>query len=400
MMPLEGVKVVDLSRLAPGPYCSMLLGDLGADVLRVEAPPQFVSPVMGGGGGSSSGEESDAARRRRAHDAMGRNKRSIVINLREQAGREIFYRLCEDADVVLEGFRPGVVKRLGVDPETVAKINPRIVYCSISGYGQDGPYRDMVGHDINYISIGGMLGLIGRPGQKPAIPMNVMADYAGGGLMAAFAIVSALFARNSLGRGQYIDMAMSDGVLYLLAGAAGGVLAGGEAPQPGVGVLSGGVPHYDVYETADGKWLSLGAMEAPFWAALCELVGREDFKSLQYDRDRYPEIVEHFRMTFLQKTRDEWFEEMRTTDICVAPVYSLDEALQDPHNRARGMVVPVEDPQVGTVQHVGIGPKFSETPGRVRSIAPAPGQDTDAVLEQLNYAAEEVAALREQGIVA
>ncbi len=398
MMPLDGVRVLDLSRLAPGPYCSMLLGDLGADVLLVESPPQFVGR-RGGAAASDGSDDDPEAQRRRAYSALGRNKRSIVLNLREQDGRDVFHRLCEDVDVVLEGFRPGVVERLGADYRTVSAINPRIVYCSISGYGQSGPYRDIVGHDINYISIGGALGVIGRPGQKPAIPQNLIADLAGGGLMAAFAITSALLARERIGRGQYVDIAMSDGVLYLLAMAASGVLAGGEAPRPGEGPLSGASPHYDVYETADGKWLSIGAGEPHFWAALCEVVGREDFKPLQSDAARRAEIREHFTKTFREKTRDQWFEELKAVDICVAPVYALDEALADPHNLSREMVVEVEDPRLGAVRQVGIAPKFSETPGQVRSVEPAPGQHTDDVLDSLGFDGASIAALRERGVV-
>ena len=394
MMPLEGMRVLDLSRLAPGPYCSMLLGDLGADVLLVEAPPQLVSRS-----GAQEQAADEEAERRQAFNALRRNKRSIVLNLREQAGRDVFYKLCESADVVLEGFRPGVVDRLGVDYETVAKINPRIVYCSLSGYGQDGPYRDMVGHDINYISIGGALGMIGRPGQRPAIPMNVIADFAGGGLMAAFAILAAVIARQQSGRGQYVDSAMSDGVLYLLASTASGVLAGAGAPRPGEAGLSGAVPHYDVYECADGRWLSIGALEPHFWEALCEAVGRDDFKPHQQDRERHPEIRQQLERSFRSATRDQWFERLRGLDICVAPVLALDEALKDPHNLARQMVIEVEDERFGLVQQVGIGPKLSDTPGRVRSAGPRPGQDGRRVLEALGYTAEQIEALRAQDVL-
>ena len=396
MTSLQGIRVLDLSRLAPGPYCTMLLGDMGADILLVEAPPEFVTRT----GTPAPRPDDEVTQRRRAHNALGRNKRSIVINLREDEGRNVFYKLCEDADVVLEGFRPGVVDRLGVDYETVSKINPRIVYCSLSGYGQTGPYRDIVGHDINYISIGGALGLIGRPGQAPAIPQNVIADFAGGGLMAAFSITSALLARERTGRGQFVDIAMSDGVLYLLASAASGVLAGGDAPQRGEETLSGASPHYDTYECSDGKWLSLGSLEPHFWAALCEVVGREDFKELEYDRSRHPEIRAHFEQTFRTQTRDEWFAKLQTIDICVAPVYALDEALQDPHNVARNMVVAVDDPQLGTINQIGIGPKFSETPGEVKSIAPQPGANTDDVLASAGFAGAAIEKLRASGVVA
>ncbi len=396
MTALEGIKVLDLSRLAPGPFCSMLLSDFGADVLLVEAPPHLVTR---GAAAEPVEVEEEAEQRDLSHDALRRNKRSIVINLREDAGKEIFYRLCEDADVVLEGFRPGVVERLGVDYETVSRINPRIVYCSLSGYGQDGPYRLMVGHDINYISIAGALGAIGRPGQKPAIPLNILADFAGGGTMAAFSISAALLARDRIGRGQYIDLAMSDGVLYLLASAVSSLLAGGEPPRPGSGGLSGANPHYDVYETADGGYISLGAQEAHFWENLCDVVGREDFKPLQHEPERYPEIREHLAATFRQRTRDEWFEQLKETELCIAPVYSLDEALEDPHNRHRGMLSSVAGAGGEQLAQIGVGPKLSETPGHPRTVGPSPGDQTEDVLESIGYGAERIADLRAGGVI-
>jgi crotonobetainyl-CoA:carnitine CoA-transferase CaiB-like acyl-CoA transferase len=395
-MALEGIKVVDLSRLAPGPYCSMLLGDLGADVLLVEAPSGSVAPSGGGGG-----EEGRAAavQRRRAHNPLGRNKRSIVVNLKEEAGREVVHRLVRDADVFLEGFRPGVVDRLGVGYDRVSEINPRIVYCSLSGYGQTGPYRELVGHDINYISVGGALGGIGRPGSKPAIPHNTIADFAGGGLMSAFAILAALIARDRTGRGQYLDMSMSDGVLYLLASQTGGVLGGGPAPTPGQRGLGGGSPHYDVYECADGKWISLGSLEPHFWANLCEVAGRPDMLPYEFEVAKHDEFGEHLAQMFKTKTRDEWFEALREVDLCIAPVLALDEALANEHHRAREMVVEVEDAHFGRVPQVGVGPKLSETPGSVRSTAPEPGAQTDDVLSGLGYSREEIDSLRERGVV-
>src|SRR5829696_822276 len=227
MLALEGIRVLDLSRLAPGPYCTMLLGDFGADVLLIEQAGEGAerrrNPTRAGGPPSD-------AERQQAFNALGRNKRSLGLNLKSPEAREVFYALAQEADVVVEGFRPGVVKRLGVDYETLATRNPRLVYLSLSGFGQSGPYAPLVGHDINYISIGGALGVTGWPGQPPAIPMNLVADFAGGGLFAAFAILVALQARERSGRGQYIDMAMSDGVLSLLTSAASGVLAGGRPP--------------------------------------------------------------------------------------------------------------------------------------------------------------------------
>lgn len=399
-MALEGIRVLDLSRLAPGPFCSMLLGDLGADVLLVEAPPEQLPGRNAAGAGAPRPQGTPGqATRGQAHNALGRNKRSIVLNLRSDEGKEVFFKLVKDADVVLEGFRPGAVTRLGVDYEAVSRVNPRVVYCSLSGYGQTGPYSQLVGHDINYISIGGALGLIGWPDTPPAIPMNIIADFAGGGLHAAFAILAAIIAREKTGRGQYVDIAMSDGVLYLLASAISGYLGSGNVPTRGATMLNGANPHYNVYQCADDKWISIGSLEPHFWANLCRVVGREDFLPHQNNRAMHEEIASHLRDSFRSKTRAEWFEIMQQTDICVGPVYSLDEALADPQNLARDMVIEVDHPDHGKVRQVGIGPKLSDTPGSVRSTAPRPGQDTESVLSTLGYTAEQVAGLREKGAV-
>ncbi len=392
MQPLDGIKILDLSRLAPGPFCSMMLGDMGADVLLVEAPAGGkLAPAIVGRGGDFE--------KAAAYNSLNRNKRSIVLNLREPDAREIFYKLADTADVVLEGFRPGVVKRLGVDYDTLKERNPRIVYCSLSGYGQTGPYSQLVGHDINYISVGGALGMIGWPDAPPAIPMNVIADFAGGGMHAAYGILAALLARERSGRGQYVDIAMSDGVLYLLASLTGGVLMGGSSPGRGSTLLNGAVPHYNVYQCSDGGWISIGSLEPHFFVNLCKVMEREDFVPHQYDASKREEIQLHFKKQFLTKPRDEWFEVLKQTDICAAPVYSLAEALNDPHNRARNMVVDVDHPTFGKIPHVGVGTKLSDTPGSVRSTGPSAGQHTDDVLSTLGFDAASIASLREREVV-
>lgn len=388
MMALEDVRILDLSRLAPGPFCTMLLGDLGADVLLIEPPPQKLPPMSAVPPGSE------------AYNALARNKRSIILDLRDGEAREAFLTLAQSADVVLEGFRPGVVKRLGVDYDTVSARNPRIVYCSLSGYGQTGPYSGLVGHDINYISVGGALGMIGWPDEPPAIPMNIIADFAGGGLHAAYAILAALYARERTGRGQYVDIAMSDGVLYLLANAASSYFATGRIPEAGATILNGSAPNYNVYRCKDGGWISLGSLEPHFWANLCRVMERQDLIPHQYDGEKRDEVFAHLRERFKTKTRDEWFEILKQTDICAAPVYRLDEALSDPHNLAREMAIDVADGERGRVRQIGIGTKLSDTPGSVRSTAPAPGQHTDEVLASIGYDGGRIAALRQRGAVA
>jgi len=392
-MALDGIRVLDLSRLAPGPYCSMLLADFGADVILVEPVPGASAKLAGPSGASES------AQRAAAYNALARGKRSIALNLKEPEAREIFYALAKDADVVLEGFRPGVVQRLGVDYETIRALNPRIVYCSLSGFGQTGPYANLVGHDINYIAIGGALGVTGRPGTPPAIPINLIADFAGGGLFAAFAICVALLARDRTGEGQYIDMAMTDGVLSLMTMAFTQYFANGTIIRPGEYLLNGGVPWYDTYQCADGRWFSIGSIEPHFYEALCRVLGCEEFLGRQYDASSYPAMRERFAAVFRTKTADEWMEIMSQHDICAAPVLEMDRVVQNPHNLARNMVVEVDSP-VGPVKQIGVAPKLSKTPGHVRHAGPVLGQHTEAILTELGYAPERIAELRERRVIA
>jgi crotonobetainyl-CoA:carnitine CoA-transferase CaiB-like acyl-CoA transferase len=383
-MPLTGIRVVDLSRHAPGPYCTMLMADLGADVVVVEEPP---------GVGRRVDREMGVSERTKAFLPMGRNKRSIALDLKDESMREALLRLIEGADVVVEGFRPGVVRRLGIDYESVKHRNPRIVYCSISGYGQTGPHASLPGHDLNYISLAGTLGMIGSPGRAPSIPMNVLADFAGGGLFAAFSILAAVIARERTGAGQYIDMAMSDGVMSLACLAASDYFASGIPPRPGEHYLNGAYPCYSVYATADDKWLSVACMEPWFWKNLCQVLGCEEYTAEQFNPDKFPEMFDFLRRKLKQKTRDEWFAELREQEICATPVYGLDEALEDPHNRARGMIAEVEHPEYGRIPQIGIAPKFSETPGSVRTPAPKPGEHTEEILGEAGYSSEEIAHL-------
>ena len=297
-MPLTGIRVVDVSRYAPGPYCTMLMADLGADVVIVEAPP---------GVGRHVGEEMGVSERNKAFLPMGRNKRSVALDLKDEAMREAFLRLAEGADVVVEGFRPGVATRLGIDYQAVKARNPRIVYCSITGYGQTGPNASLPGHDLNYISQAGILGAIGWPGQPPSIPLNILADFAGGGLFAAFAVLAALVSRQQTGVGQYIDMAMSDGAMSLACLAASDYFVSGTPARPGEYFLSGAYPCYNVYATADDEWLSVACTEPRFWSNLCRVLDCEEYVEDQFNPDKFPDMFAFLRRKFREKTRDEWF---------------------------------------------------------------------------------------------
>ena len=390
---LEGIKVVDLSRMAPGPFCTMALGDLGADVIRVEEP----------GGGRMARERGTGTaqaeiERRAAFNALNRNKRSIALNLKHSDAQGLLHRLVEDADVFVEGFRPGVVSRLGCDYETLKEINPRLVYCSLSGYGQDGPYADLVGHDINYISVGGALGVIGASEGPPIIPYNIIADYAGGGFHAAMAILAALMARQHTGRGQYVDIAMSDGVAYMLASLMSEYFATGAVPTRGEMGLNGGAPYYNVYRCKDGGYISVGCIEPWFWSALCQALGREDLIGGQFEPDRAAYVRSELESVFTTKDRDEWWELLSgRPNIAVAKVSPLDEVVVDIQNVHRKMVVDVGEVDGRPVQQVGIGPKLSETPGSIRSLGATVGQHTEEVLSEMGYSCGEIAALRESG---
>jgi crotonobetainyl-CoA:carnitine CoA-transferase CaiB-like acyl-CoA transferase len=390
--PLDGLRVLDLSRLAPGSYGTMILGDLGADVLIIEAPQGMISPVQ-------RPVPPDAAKRE-AHAPLRRNKRSMVLNLKEPAGREVFHRLVREADVVMEGFRPGVMRRLGCDYETLAPINPRIILCSLSGYGVGGPYEQREGHDINYLAIAGFLGTVGTsPEEAPVIANNTVADYAGGGMQAAMGIMAAVIARHSTGRGQHVDISMTDGVMYLMANMYPEVLDGGGTVGRGTHWLNGGYPQYGTYRTKDGRWLSLGSLEVKFWHNLCRVMGMEQWQDQALDTSIHPQVREHLTRRVAEKTCDEWMALFAETEICAAPVLAMDEAARDPQVLARRMVLDLEHPQVGPVRQIGIGPKFSATPGSVRSFGPKTGAQTRDVLSGAGYTPAEIDALFADGVV-
>jgi crotonobetainyl-CoA:carnitine CoA-transferase CaiB-like acyl-CoA transferase len=376
--PLGRLRVLDLSRQLPGPFCSTLLADFGADVLTIAAPTDpFATGIP----------------------FLARNKRSMTLNLKADAGRAVFLRLADGADVVLEGFRPGVMDRLGIGWETLRARNPRLVYCAISGFGQDGPYRDRVGHDVNYLGYAGVLEHVGTAGGPPVIPGVQIADIGGGALMAAVGILVAVLAREQTGRGQLVDVAMLDGavawnvyhtLLWMLAG---------RLPERGRTQLTGHHPCYAVYETKDGRFVTVGAYEGHFWAALCRAIGREDFIPHQWDEgEQRDEMFRVFRAAFTERTRDEWVAALAERDICFGPVNTVEEALADPQVGHRGMAVTIDTP-LGPLLMPGPPIKLSDTPAAIRTPPPAFGEHTDAVLGALGFDAAAIAKLRADGVV-
>lgn len=384
MTALSELRVVDLSRHAPGPYATMLLADLGADVICIEQPT---------GEGRRIDEKLNVNHKAKMHNPVGRNKRSVVLDLKNPDAQSAFLRLVRTADILVEGFRPDVAERLGIDYENIRKINPDIIYCSISGYGQTGPYRNYVGHDLNYISIAGILGMIGSQRGEPVIPPNIMGDYAAGGLFAAFSILAAVISRKNGGTGQYIDMAMSDGALSLANLAVCDYINSGTPPRPMEYFLLGSLPCYNVYQCSDGKWISIACMEPWFWERLCRRLGCPQFIDTQFDTKHIEIMFTYLREIFRTRPRDAWFTDLANDEICVTPVYNIEEAVQDPHNIARNMLVKINNDEYGPITQVGIAPKFSATPGSVRTLAPMPGQHTAEILRSLGYKDSDIAHL-------
>ena len=400
MQALEGIKVLDFCRNAPGMFCTTVLADLGAEVLMIERPMDEARSAYEKLVAGIEGEDDE--RRHAAFNALQRNKRSIALNLKESEAQQIFHKLAETADVVVEGFRPGVMDRLGAGYEKVRSINPRTVYCSVSGYGQDGPYSQMAGHDINYISFAGALGLIGDQNGRPIIPLNLIADYAGGGLCGAVGILAALMAREKTGTGQYVDIAMSEGVLYMLSGLVSDVLSRGISAERGGNRLNGGAPYYNVYRTKDDKYFSIAAIEPWFWENLCRALDREDLLLHQEAQGtKRIEVEQALSEAFMTKTREEWFETLKDANISVGKVYSLQEALDDPHAQQRGMVLEIEAPGIseGKVRQVATSIHLSETPGHVGHLGSVTGQHTANILAELGFEAGAVADLVNRQVV-
>jgi alpha-methylacyl-CoA racemase len=395
-LPLEGLRVLDLSRLLPGGFCSLLLADFGADVIKVEdtgmgdyvrwSPPYY--------------EGAEQTARGSSFLALNRGKRSIRIDLKNERGKEVLLRLVTDADVLLESFRPGVLDRLGVGYERLRAENPRLVYCAITGYGQDGPNRDRSGHDMNYLGLNGLLGLTGEADGAPVQAAGQIADIGGGALTGAIGILVALRERERSGQGQFVDCSMFDGSLSWLAMVAAQTFATGQAPRRGELPLAGALTCYRPYECADG-WVTLGALEPKFWQAWCRGVGREDLVDHQFDppgSDAHREVSEIFR----GRTREQWRQFASEHDCCLEPVQGLDKALESELVRARGMVVELEQPGVQEpVKLLGAPVKLSRTPADpARLPGPALGEHTAEVLAEAGFAVGEVAELHETGAVA
>jgi alpha-methylacyl-CoA racemase len=391
--PLDGVRVLDLSRLLPGGFCSLMLADFGADVLKVEdtglgdyvrwTPPHY--------------EGADRSAGSAQYLALNRGKRSIRLNLKAEGGADVLVRLARDADVLLESFRPGVMDRLGVGYERLREENPGLVWCAISGYGQDGPYRDRPGHDIDYLALGGMLGLTGESDGPPVQSAGQVADLGGGALMACFGILAALRERDRSGEGQLVDVSMTDGALAWLAMVAGRYFADGEPPRRGALELAGGIVCYRPYACRDG-YVALGALEPKFWAAFCRAVGREDLVERQFDPPGSEAHAEVERI-FLARTREEWEVFSSEHECCLEPVMGLDEALDSELVRAREMVVEVDQPGAGRIRQLGVPVKLSRTPGRPAGPGPALGEHTVEVLRVAGYSEAEITDLNRAGAV-
>ncbi len=379
MGPLQGVRLIELAGIGPGPVAGTLLSDMGAEVIRVDRVDHVA-----------------AGRRPMGGAFDGRGRRSVAVDLKQPEGVETVLRLVAAADGLFEGYRPGVAERLGLGPDVCLARNPRLVYGRMTGWGQDGPLAPVAGHDINYVALSGALAHIGRAGQAPAVPLNLVGDYGGGALFLAFGMVCALLEAARSGQGQVVDAAMIDGVSFLLGPLWSAYRSGFMTDERGTSMLDSGAPFYDVYETADGKWVSVGAIEPQFYAELLARLGIDaDGLPHQMDRNGWPALKDRIAAVFRTRTRDEWCDALEGTDVCFAPVLTLGEAPTHPHLAARGAVLETDaGPQPAPA------PRFSRTTAEVQGPAVVPGHDTEAVLADLGFGADEVAALTSAGVVA
>jgi alpha-methylacyl-CoA racemase len=380
MGPLAGIRVIEITGIGPGPFCAMMLSDMGADVIRVDRADN----VQGGDPALPPA------------DLLARGRRSIGVDLKSPEGVEVVLGLVESADALLEGFRPGVAERLGIGPDACLARNPRIVYGRMTGWGQDGPYAPAAGHDINYISLAGALEPIGRRGEAPVPPLNLVGDFGGGGMLLAFGLACGIVEAQRSGRGQVVDAAMVDGAAALMTMTHSFRAMGVWDDVRGTNMLDTGAPFYDVYETSDGQYVSIGSIEPQFYAELMRLTGLDGEElPWQHDKAQWPAMKERFAALFRTKTRAEWCELMERTDVCFAPVLSIPEAIEHPHNVARGTFV-----EVAGIPQPGPAPRFSRTQAEVQSPPAHAGQHTDEILAEAGFDAEAVAKLKEAGAVA
>ncbi|MEM1885025.1 MAG: CaiB/BaiF CoA-transferase family protein, partial [Candidatus Jordarchaeales archaeon] len=388
--PLEGITVLDLTRLLPGPFCSMILGDLGADVIKIEPVgvgdwTRWVPPFV----------KNESA----IFLSVNRNKRSMTLNLRSEEGLEIFYKMVEKSDVILEGFRPGITKKLRIDYETVREINPRIIYCSISGFGQSGPYAGKSGHDINYIGIGGILALTGLRNETPVVPGVPIADLAGG-MAGVFGILAALILREKTGVGIYIDVSMLDVIVSWLSIYAGIYLIGGLNISRGSNILAGAIGSYGVFKTRDGRYLTLGILEEHFWKNFCKAVERPDLENYPYLLIEKGEELHKIIQEIIEgRTLEEWLKVFEENDVPCGPVNEICQVFLDPQVLHREMVVEVEHPRAGKIKQVRFPLKFSEEWCMIRRPPPMLGEHTEEILKELGYSVEEIGELRRKGVI-
>jgi alpha-methylacyl-CoA racemase len=376
--PLSGVKVIEIAGIGPGPFAAMMLADMGADVIRVDR----AQAVTGAFGAPNK-------------EILNRGRRSVGIDLKAADGVETLMRLVEQADALIEGFRPGVAERLGIGPDDCHARNPKLVYGRMTGWGQEGPYSHAAGHDINYIALGGALAHFGRVGAKPTPPINLVGDFGGGGMLLAFGVACGIVEARSSGKGQVIDAAMVDGTAILMTMMWGLRAIGFWEDERGVNVLDTGAPFYDTYETADGKFVSVGSLEPQFYAELLERLGIDDGNlPAQMDRSGWPELRQRLTALFKSKTRDEWCEILEGTDACFAPVLPMSEAAEHPHMKARRTIVE----EFGLPQPAP-APRFSRTPGAIQGPPAWPGQHTDAALADWGFTPDELTKLRDAGAI-
>ncbi|MCP4223926.1 MAG: CoA transferase [Actinomycetia bacterium] len=381
MGPLKGITVIELAGIGPGPFCAMMLADMGANVIRIDRA-----------GVVTGGDPDDPPK-----DTLTRNRRSIGIDLKNPDGVEAVLKLVESADAIMEGFRPGVTERLGLGPDDCLARNPAIVYGRMTGWGQEGPYSQAAGHDINYIALAGALGPIGRAGEAPVPPLNLVGDFGGGGMYLAFGLVCAILEAKGSGQGQVVDVAMVDGAASLMNMFWSMKAAGMWSDERGTNLLDTGSHFYDVYQCSDGEYISIGSIEPQFYAELLELsgLGAEDDLPRQMDRTQWPAMKQRVGAIFASKTRDEWSEIMEHSDVCFAPVLSLEEAADHPHNVERGTFVDA----FGLTQSAP-APRFSRTEPAIDRPAPHPGQHTDEVLAEAGLEGDDIEKLRQTGAVA